>query len=556
MLVYGDHSEAVDPRARLGEIAERLSGAWLDHDALTGCFIDLAGVAQGLADADFHACGCDRPRPPEALLLEQLTGLASTLLRSWDQGCGGGPGQPLRICASLPQQVEVRLPEGYAFYALRPEAYGLAARRLKLSGAPRLIGLRSIGTGLACMAAAALGAPPPLTLRPTGDPFDRKINVARELEREILSGDCHYVIVDEGPGMSGSSFGTIADWLEDHGIAAERIAFLPGHAGTLGPQASARHRERWAAAQRPAVSLDRPEEGWLGPLIGRLCQPLVDLSGGAWRAAASIPESDWPAVDPMWERRKFLATTASGEWLVKFAGLGRIGGRKLQLARELCAAGFGSEPAGLVRGWLVTRWHSDAVIARPSLPELTAYLTFRANLPAPGAGATPAQLLTMIRRNVPALAGWTPDLGRLQPKPVCTDNRMAPHEWLRLPSGQLLKADALDHHAAHDLIGCQDVAWDVAGGILELGLDPDEASRLASATGTNPALIDFYLVAYAAFRIGAHRMSASTLDHWPEERRRHSLAAERLERRLASVDAIEHAGDLDEVPAVGVEPGA
>jgi hypothetical protein len=556
VLVYGDHSEAVDPRARLGEIAERLSGAWLDHDALTGCFIDLAGVAQGLADADFHACGCDRPRPAEAMLLEQLTGLASTLLRSWDQGCGGGPGQPLRICASLPQQVEVRLPEGYAFYALRPEAYGLAARRLKLSGAPRLIGLRSIGTGLACMAAAALGAPPPLTLRPTGDPFDRKINVARELEREILSGDCHYVILDEGPGMSGSSFGTIADWLEDHGIAAERIAFLPGHAGALGPQASARHRERWASAQRPVVSLDRPEEGWLEPLIGRTSQPLVDLSGGAWRAAASIPEPNWPAVDPMWERRKFLATTPTGEWLVKFAGLGRIGDRKLQLARELHAAGFGPEPAGLVRGWLVTRWHSDAVIARPSLAELTAYLSLRANLPAPSAGATPAQLLAMIRRNVPALAGWTPDLGRLHPRPVCTDNRMAPHEWLRLPSGQLLKADALDHHAAHDLIGCQDVAWDVAGATVELGLHPDDAGRLASATGTEPALVDFYLTAYTAFRIGAHRMSASTLDHWPEERCRHSLAAERHERRLASVDSIKHAGDLDQVPVVGVEPGA
>ncbi|WP_294172567.1 hypothetical protein [uncultured Sphingomonas sp.] len=556
MLVYGDHSEAVDPRAQLVEIADRLRGGWLNHDALTGCFIDLAGVAQGLADADFHACGCDRPRPAEAMLLEQLTGLASTLLRSWDQGCGGGPGQPLRIPVPLPGQVQIRLPEGYAFYALRPEAYGLAARRSELTGPPRVIGLRSIGTGLACMAAAALGAPPPLTLRPIGNPFDRRLNVAPDLERQILSGDCHYVIVDEGPGMSGSSFGAVADWLEEHGIAPERVAFLPSHAGALGPQASARQRQRWASAQRPVVSLERPEEGWLAPLIGRPSQPLTDLSGGAWRAAAAIPEQDWPSIDPMWERRKFLVATASGEWLVKFAGLGWIGERKLQLARELHLAGFGSEPAGLVRGWLVTRWHSDAVVARPSHAELTAYLTFRANLPAPGAGASPAQLLTMIRRNLPALANWSPDLDRLHPTPVCTDNRMARYEWLRLPSGQLLKADALDHHATHDLIGCQDVAWDVAGAIVELGLEPDEAGRLASATGADSALLDFYLTAYTAFRIGAHRMSASTLHHWPEEQHRHLLAAKQLERRLASVDAVEHAGDLDEMPAVGVEPGA
>jgi hypothetical protein len=556
VLVYGDHSEAVDPRARLAEIAGRLSGVWLDHDALTGCFIDLAGVAQGLADADFHACGCDRTRPVEALLLEQLSGLASTLLHSWNRKCGGGPGQPLRTPAPLPREVHVRLPEGYAFYALRPEAYGLAARRLQLTGPPRVIGLRSIGTGLACMVAAALGAPPPLTLRPTGDPFGRRLCIAPELERQILSGECHYVIVDEGPGMSGSSFGAVADWLEERGVAAERIAFLPGHAGALGPRANARHRERWAAAQRPVVSLDLPEEGWLEPLVGRPSQPLVDLSAGGWRAAASIPKPDWPAIDPMWERRKFLATTASGDWLVKFAGLGPIGDGKLQLARQLHAAGFGPEPAGLVRGWLVTRWHSDALVAPPSLPELTAYLTLRASLPAPGAGATPAQLLAMIRRNLPALAEWMPDLGRLHPTHVCTDNRMASHEWLRLPSGQLLKADALDHHAAHDLIGCQDVAWDIAGAVVELGLDADDAGRLASATGTEPAMLNFYLTAYMAFRIGAHRMSASTLDHWPEEQRRHLLAAERLERRLAAVDAVEHAGDLDQMPAVGVEPGA
>lgn len=296
MLVYGDHSEIVDPRARLAEVAERLSGTWLDHDALTGCFIDLAGLAQGLADADFHACGCDRPRPAEALLLEQLTGLAATLLKSWDRGCSGGPGQPLRVPAPLPQQVDIRLPEGYAFYALRPEAYGLAARRLRLTGRPRVIGLRSIGTGLACMAAAALSSPPPLTLRPLGDPFDRRLSVAAELERQMISDDCHYVIADEGPGMSGSSFGAVADWLEERGIPAERIAFLPGHAGALGSQACARHRDRWASAQHPVVSLDRPEEGWLEPLIGRPRQPLVDLSGGAWRAAATIPEPDWPST--------------------------------------------------------------------------------------------------------------------------------------------------------------------------------------------------------------------------------------------------------------------
>ena len=556
MLVYGDGSERVDPRVQLKEIAERLNRDRLDHDGLTGCFVDLAGVTQGVADADYAAAGSDRPRPAEAVLLEQLTGLADRLLRSWDGECTGGPGQQLVPPEKLPGEVEVRLPEGYAFYALRPEAYGLAARRLRLTAPPRVIGLRSIGTGLACMAAAAMNAPPPFTLRPVGDPFGRHLCVAPEFELEILAGDCHYVIVDEGPGMSGSSFGAVADWLEERGVVPERIAFLPGHPGPLGAQASTRHRERWASAQRPVVALDRPEVGWLEPLIGPVFEPMLDLSGGAWRTECRIPEPDWPAVDPMWERRKFLAATPTGDWLVKFAGLGRIGQEKLRLARRLQAAGFGPEPGGLVHGWLVTRWHSDAVHTRPSLDELSAYLRLRASLPAPRPGASPERLLAMIRRNLPALAAWAPDLGRLHPNPVCTDNRLAPHEWLRLPSGRLLKADALDHHAAHDLIGCQDIAWDVAGAIAELELKADEAHQLASAVAADGALLVFYQLAYAAFRAGAHWLSASTLDHWPEEQRRHLRAAERIERKLPPVDPVQHAGDLHQSPRLGVKPGA
>jgi hypothetical protein len=553
MLVYGDHCERTDPLARLNAISRRLAAARLDHDALTGCFIDLAGVAQGVADADFAECGCDRPRPAEALLLEELMVLAGTLLRSWDEGCTGGPGQALGLPAGLPGEIEVRLPEGYAFYALRPEAYGLAARGLRLTAPPRVVGLRSIGTGLACMAAAALEARPPVTLRPAGDPFARHLLVAPDLERALLAGDPHFIVVDEGPGLSGSSFGAVADWLEERGVPPERIAFLPGHAGPLGPQASTRHRERWASAQRPVVALDRPEESWLEPLIGPVAQPMRDLSGGAWRAVCRIPEQEWPAIDPKWERRKFLVETPGGSWLLKFAGLGRIGQAKLQLGRELHAAGFGPEVAGLTRGWLVTRWHPEAAPARPRVSELRTYLRLRSTLPAPQPGASPELLLTMIRRNVPALAEWAPDLSGLRPKPVRTDNRLAAHEWLRLPSGRLLKADALDHHAAHDLVGCQDIAWDVAGAQLELDLSEEEAGELASAVGADPALLAFYRVAYAAFRLGAHRMSAASLQHWPEEQRRHLQAAERLELRLAAVDAVQHLRDVDQPLGLRVE---
>ncbi|MCW3796578.1 hypothetical protein OMW55_01980 [Sphingomonas sp. BN140010] len=541
MLVYGDHAELVDPRARLAEIAADLATGELAHDRLTRTFVDLAGVTQGVADADFEASGEDRVRPAELLLLQQLTRLAGALLGSWE-GQPARPLPPVQQSDDLPDRVAVKLPEGYAFYALRPEAYALAARQLHLTAPPRIIGLRSIGTGLACMAAAALNAPPPFTVRPTGDPFARELRLADEFAAALLDGDPHFVVVDEGPGMSGSSFGAVAEWLEDRGVAPDRIAFLPGHSNPLGTQASKRHRRRWTTAQRPVVQLDEPRWSdvarFTGPIRGT-----ADLSAGRWRPLWSAAQADWPAIDPMWERRKFLVHADDGAWLVKFAGLGRIGDRRLDLALRLEDAGFGSEVAGLTGGWLVSRWE-DASPTRPSVGELIAYLRWRRGLAAPQPGASLATLVTMVHRNLPALADWSPDLTGLAPHPVCTDGRMAAHEWLRLPSGQLRKADAVDHHQAHDLIGCQDIAWDVAGAILELDLSASDADRLAAALDCNPALLAFTLVAHAAFRVGAHRLSASTLDHWPDEQRRNLLAAERMERRLAAVDAIQHPGHV------------
>jgi len=538
LLVYGDHAERVDPRRRLAEL-EALTGRWLPHDALTDLFIDTAGLTQGIADADFATQGADRFRPDEAAMLGWLTGLARTLLRSWDDGQSGGVASTLPILAGLPETVSIKLAEGFAFYALRPEAFGLAARQLRLAGEPRVIGLRSIGTGLACMAAAALNAPPPVTLRPSGDPFDRRPRVADDLVGATLSGDAHVVIVDEGPGLSGSSFGGTADWLETHGVPGDRIAFLPSHGGDLGEQAQPRHRARWRSAQRPVVTLDEPRREWLEALLGPILS-WHDLSGGQWRPLWSASETDWPAIDPMWERRKFLARTPDGDWLVKWTGLGRAAQRKRELAATL--VDWLPEMRGLAHGWLITRWHADAVPARPSLDELTAYLRTRAALAAPAAGASLETLVTMVRRN--ALPDWLPDLRGLAPHPILTDNRMAAHEWLRLPSGKLLKADALDHHQGHDLIGCQDIGWDVAGAAVELGLAAPDTEQLRAALNVSPALLAFYTIAYRAFRLGAHRVSAAALAHWPAEQRRHDAAAATHAAALARIDSVEHAGDI------------
>ena len=486
MLVYGDHRETVDPRDRLSGLSERLAEttampAGIErHGKLVGVLVEAGQVLQGVADAGW----------PAAELNDFLYRLAAAVVRSWDSRFAESGELPSVPTRDLPAEVELRLPEGFAFYAVYPEAYADAARRLKFNAAPRVIGIRSIGTTLAAITAAALGAPPPLTVRPFGDPFAREV----ELPTEAIEPDVHYIIVDEGPGLSGSSFGSVADALEIGGIPLERIAFLPSHNSDLGPQASEAHRHRWARAQRGAANF---HDAWLTELFG----PLEDITG----------------CDPF-ERRKFLGKHAGARVLIKFAGLGSIGEAKLEMARLLHAAGFTPEPLGFVHGFLVERWCGDArPLGAPEKPieEIGRYIGARARLfPAKEAsGASIDELLTMCRRNIAlaigeescrALYRFEAPVLQSRVHPVRTDNKLDRHEWLRMPDGRLLKSDALDHYQAHDLIGSQDIAWDVAGAVAEFGLSAGETRELIASAdcAVDPELLSFYAIAYPSFRLG------------------------------------------------------
>ncbi|HZF93793.1 MAG TPA: hypothetical protein VEZ20_02865 [Allosphingosinicella sp.] len=531
MLVYGDRSEQVEPAAFLAELRGELSAlaeappGLPRHGRLVAALIEAGRLQQGVADADFSECGSDRRCEAAEALGRLVHRLAQAVCASWESGFGGDIDLPQVPEAALPASADLREVEGYAFYAVYPEAYSDAARALILAGPPRVIGIRSIGTSLAAVAAATLGAPPPVTVRPIGDPFARRLSIAPDRAAEILSDPAaHYIVIDEGPGLSGSSFGAVADWLEAAGIPSERIAFLPSHGGAPGAEASAAHRARWNRVQRvPADFGPRLKDllaRWIEDSIGSLDAPLVEISGGGWRAHVYPDEAKWPAADPQGERRKFLATAGGDTWLVKFAGLGRTGAHKLERARALHAAGFAPEPRALVNGFLVERWHGGAARGRPPLEIVARYLGTRARLfPAgPARGATLAELLEMSRRNIGLALGEDAAAGLQMPlaapMPVETDNRLDLHEWIEPEPGRWLKTDALDHHAAHDLIGCQDIAWDVAGAVVEFDLGGEEAvafvANVAHAAGrpVDAALTAFSIIAYSAFGLGQVTLAA------------------------------------------------
>ena len=525
MLVYGDRTERADPSQKIVALRESLNAVrqmrtGLErHSKLVSALIDAGMLLQGIADSDFERAGVDRRTDATDALTAFLVQLAVEVIRSWeaDFACEIPDAPTLR---DLPGEVRLREPEGYAFYALYPEAYVEAARKLRVQN-PCVIGIRSIGTSLGAIVAATLGARGFATVRPFGDPFERQVAIAPELERELLALDRDFVIVDEGPGLSGSSFGAVADWLLDRGIPLDRIVFIPSHGGEPGPQASAAHRMIWRRVRKSPAGFDG---GWLAERFG----PLEPLGTGT--------------------RLKFLAGSGGERILLRFAGLGMIGERKLAMARAMHGAGFAPEPLGLAHGFLAERWHENAGLDPSERPlrEIAAYIGARARLfpAAESEGASIGQLFAMTRRNVEValgteasarLAHWEQRLASLAGRVsrVRTDNRMDAHKWLRLPGRRLLKTDALDHHCAHDLVGAQDMAWDVAGAAVEFDLDPRERRFLAAEAGraarrlVDPELLDLMTLAYLAFRLGEARLTCLEAASASYERRLRQLLLER-----------------------------
>lgn len=545
MIVYGDRDEpAADDRELVARAAAlRAMGPGLErHASLVALFLRLAGRTQGVADAAFDHAGCDAPDDGVDACTVVLTQVAGAVVRSWDGACAELP--PLPQLDGLPCCARARAPEGHGFYGLYPEGYVAPARRVAnaLPSPIRVVGLRSIGTGLAAIVAAAIGASPPLTLRPIGHPFARTIRADASLADRAAS----WIVVDEGPGLSGSSFAAALDWLAAAGVPERRIACLSGHGGALGPQASAANRLRWGRIRRLAADdiMGANVARWAATLLGALDAEPEWIGAGEWRRHLLRSPADWPPATSAWERPKWLLRAGGQTYVARFAGLGAIGEVKLELARSLHAAGFTAEPVGIVHGVLIERWHAEAQIgSRPPADVVRRYLSFRAsNLPPTTAGgANAATLLAMTRHNL-ALAGidaasldvWDSRLSDLdrRARPVAIDGRLLAHEWLALPDGRWLKADALDHHAAHDLIGAQDIAWDVAGAAVELGHDP---SGLADAM-----LVAFLTPCYAAFRLGQSVVAAHVAAE-PSDGARHRAAAERY--AAAARRALAHAPD-------------
>lgn len=556
MIVYGDQHTHEPLRVALARLRELASA----DDAAT-LAIECGKLAQSLLDLELDALGEDELTPRS---------LACTrLCRAAAAGDLDALHDSLRELSELPGELRctMREPEGYAHYALYPELYVRAARELTLHGEVQVIGIRSIGSSLAAFVAVALGTPRlPWTVRPGGHPFARELTVGERLSTELLRDRkrTHYVVVDEGPGMSGSSFLSVARFLLAHGVSERQIALLPSHMGEPGQESAPEARALYRSLQRKVVSFDdafatRDIAGWFHDLTGTLREPPRDLAGGRWRAISLPAGCAPPACNVRDEKRKYLLR-GERPYLMKYLGLGARAATLVERQRALAAERFVPEPVALRRGFMLMPWLEGAVPlscadhSRAQLvSELGRYLSFLArHFPRPSeAGARPAELYRMLTHNAAELMGaergaplarYESELAKLEQlhRPVASDNKLDAHEWLVLPDGGLRKCDAEAHHVAHDCIGAQDPAWDIAGACIELALSADECETVLRALRDQAGLafsaekLAFYQLAYVAFRAGyayyAERAVAGSDDapRFAAERRRYQQRLEEL----------------------------
>jgi hypothetical protein len=577
MIIYGDRDHCENAASICAKINAMLDDAvncdhWsARHDMLVGAFIEMGKLSQAVADLQFARRGLDEVDTERDACDRVLLRLAALVETSWR--CSSACMKDELQCAKaailqldLQQFLRLREPEGYGYYAVYPECYIEAARRSGLGPDLMVIGIRSIGTGLAAIVAAAVGSRSLTTVRPFGHPFARKVAIGPRLATFLISHQQgEFAIVDEGPGLSGSSFAAVARWLSHKGIDENRIHFFPSHDNAPGPMAEPETRRLWRNANRHVIAADdlilyNPRradviagiEHDIGPLQG----PPIDIGAGAWRAKAIAATEDWPPVDCRFERRKFLVLTANGSWLAKFAGLGRFGQEKYARARALAEAGFCPPVSGLYHGFTLERFlqRGPVVIEREHLiRRIARYLSFRAvHLVPSTSGASLVDLRTMARTNCGELLGsgeadlLCDRLGGAEELealvvPADIDGRLHAWEWLVDCDGVLRKTDAVDHGCGHDLVGHQDASWDLAGAIVEFDLDAGEMEILfetfhkCTARAVHRGLVDFLTLCYLAFQAG---LWTSAMDGaLDEEKGRIGRLVERYVHKLGTLIA-------------------
>jgi hypothetical protein len=461
---------------------------------------------------------------------------------------------------SLPNTVSVSTPEGFAYYGLHPLAFADVLNKAKVTPFPQrvaVIGIRTIGTTLSAICSAATRKrgvhAGRITVRPTGHPYDRRTEFSPEqlafVRQEIAAG-ADFSIVDEGPGLSGSSLLSVGEALVQAGVAGDKITFICSHEPDVEALCAPDGPRRWRSFRSIAAAA--------GAQIRKPADAQVWIGAGEWRrlllSQGSVSQAScWPASWTSLERPKYVSGSAvaasSGvteSRFFKFLGLGHYGERVFEREARVAAAGFAPPPRIESDGYVSYPLISGRPMRAEDLTEsvlarMAAYCAFRLQ----HFSAEPSHLDSlqqMAEHNLKELRFEIPVKLAME-RPVLTDARMQPHEWLLTSSGQVLKTDSGGHGDDHFFPGVTDIAWDLAGAVVEWKMEAEQAAtflemyRRASGDNAAPRIAEF-IKAYAVFRCAYCMMAANATQDAEEQWRLEQAAANyggRLESKITEL---------------------
>ncbi len=517
------------------------------------------GSQNELLDALLRAgeleCAAADVGSPFCALLEGITDVLAAALISSDRHVSVNVGPLARVLrdlerVQLPASLFVSPPEGFAYYALHPLSYADAIAELKLpSGNAAVIGIRSIGTTLGAVVQAGLKSTgikvARITVRPTGHPYDRVTDLDENQKAWIAEQRARgapFVVVDEGPGMSGSSFLSVGDALMNAGVERDKITFLGSRVPDPASLTSRDGATRWPAFQAICVAPNR-----------RLPEGADQfIAGGIWRERVFGDEENWPASWTQMEKLKFLSN--DGQRLLKFEGFGRFGKEVHSRAERVGEADFGPTPIAADAGFSIYPVLEGESLRAGNLSAevitwIAKYCAFRKK-ELQYQNASSKELETMLSFNFSEEFGREITGQRLEiVHPVIADGRMLPHKWLRTKSGDVLKVDNASHGDDHFFPGPTDIAWDLAGAIVEWDMEEAAVEKLLDCyqaeSGDDPRhRLPAYELAYSTLRMGYCKMAAEAMRGSAEESR---LAAHYLHYRQIAANLHERTSVQKEV---------
>jgi len=502
--VFRKHRDFLSTRKLLDDLKAEIQALSLGEGSIIDALVRAGEIETGLEDEGSSAAAL------MSAVTDQLacaacgqTGASVQLLQAIERS-----ELPACICCSHP--------EGFSYYGLNPLDFADLAGRLRpdLESRVRVIGIRSVGSTLGACVAAALRAKGILaeriTVRPGGEPYHRKTTFSQAQIEWIhagIEGHADFIVVDEGPGFSGSTFLSVADALMQAGVAASSVVLL-GSRSFPAHTAGAEQVRQWERFRSHTIEYGRH----IPTASGR------SLGGGTWRELFYHDRSQWPASWIEQERIKHLSI--DGRAWFKFEGFGRFGRRVRDQARDLADAGFVPRLFGFESGFgcyecVAGRPLTMRYLSADLLSQLAGYCAFRAkNFSAENVDVV--TLDEMLRVNLDAEFGLALHSGSLPlERPVYADCRMLPHEWLTTREGRIVKTDAAGHGEGHQLPGPVDIAWDLAGVIVEWGLRHADAKCFLEdyrrQCGDDPQKrISAYLLAYSVQRMAHCRMAAAS----------------------------------------------